>query len=223
MYTSMALDAGGPPRISYYDSTNKDLKLAIKNSGTWSTMTVDSTGDVGSYNALALKSDGTPCMSYYDVTNKNLKYACPSGAAPTVTNLLPSGTITVGSTTVSADYADHSGTGINLGLVSVTLDGSPVGGCSVGATHVSCPVSGLDSGNHDISVYLRDNMGVEGTASGSFDVCSTEKPTLTLGAPVAFWTGGYPGYLAAGPVRNLDSQQHRQRQCCQCEADGQHA
>ena len=47
VYNSLALDAQGNPRISYYDETGEDLKYAAKNGATWTLETVDATGSVG--------------------------------------------------------------------------------------------------------------------------------------------------------------------------------
>ncbi|MDD1714506.1 MAG: hypothetical protein LUQ61_04510, partial [Methanoregulaceae archaeon] len=82
-YTSMVLNAGGEPRISYYDRAHGDLRFA-KNSydgGGWKIETVDSAGDVGLYTSLVLNGAGNPCISYYDYTNSALKYAAYSGSA----------------------------------------------------------------------------------------------------------------------------------------------
>jgi hypothetical protein len=69
------------PCISYYDTTNGDLKFAceldIKQG--WTTETVDSTGDVGLYTSLAFDSLGNPHISYYDNTKHALKYASSDG------------------------------------------------------------------------------------------------------------------------------------------------
>lgn len=63
------------PHISYYDSTNKDLKYATKNPATsaWTLTTVDSGGDVGQHSSLDvddvhLAFDGSVVIhiSYYD-------------------------------------------------------------------------------------------------------------------------------------------------------------
>jgi hypothetical protein len=72
---SLALDAAGRPHISYYDSTNDDLKYAYFDGTAWQIETVDSAGWVGYYTSLELDSFGRPHISYYDGTNGDLKYA----------------------------------------------------------------------------------------------------------------------------------------------------
>jgi hypothetical protein len=77
-FASLKLDAGGQPRIAYYDNTTttgKNLKLATYDTG-WVIETIDSTGDVGQYASLALDPDDShPLIAYYDLTNTSLKYA----------------------------------------------------------------------------------------------------------------------------------------------------
>ncbi|MBI5870349.1 MAG: right-handed parallel beta-helix repeat-containing protein [Actinobacteria bacterium] len=96
---------------------------------------------------------------------------------PAISSVQPSGTITTSTTNVSANYTD-SGSGINSATVAVYLDGSLRGGCSVTASSVNCPVSGLADGAHGISVSVSDNAGNTGTATGSFTV-STVAPDTT--------------------------------------------
>ena len=79
-YTSITLGADGLPVISYFDSTNGDLKVAKCNSPTCShysptATTVDRVGSVGQYTSITLGADGLPVISYYDVTNGDLKVA----------------------------------------------------------------------------------------------------------------------------------------------------
>ena len=70
------MDKNNKIHISYYDSTNGDLKYATYNSdtGVWETETIDSEGIVGSYTSIAVSRGGTVFISYYDMTNTNLKY-----------------------------------------------------------------------------------------------------------------------------------------------------
>ncbi len=77
LFTSLALDSRGNPHISYYDSTNEDLKYARWNGTGWTIETVDSVFFVGAHTSIALGSDDRPHISYtervFDV--RNLKYA----------------------------------------------------------------------------------------------------------------------------------------------------
>jgi len=74
-WTSISLDAGGNPHISYVDATNDDLKYAYHNGASWQIETVDSTGNVGYHTSIALDAGGNPHISYFDATNDDLKYA----------------------------------------------------------------------------------------------------------------------------------------------------
>jgi len=96
-YTSLALNENGQPRISYYDASNENLKLATC-TVIWepqidvrcNTRTVDSAGNVGEHNSLTLDREGRPVVSYRDATNQAVKLAtCPdtSCSAPLLTTV----------------------------------------------------------------------------------------------------------------------------------------
>jgi len=79
-HTSLALDAQGNPRISYFDGSNGDLKYAIWSAAGWSIETVpDPGGVVGQYCSLVFDPTGLPNIAYYDATNTALKLARKSG------------------------------------------------------------------------------------------------------------------------------------------------
>jgi hypothetical protein len=86
-YTSITIGADGLPIISFYDVTNKDLRVAhcerADCSGAPTVTTVDSIGDVGRYSSIAIGVDGLPVISYYDATNGDLKVAHCENAACT--------------------------------------------------------------------------------------------------------------------------------------------
>ena len=79
---SLAVDPGGNPALTYYDTTNADLKYAVRDNGGWSIETVDAEGDVGRYSSLAFTSDGTPHISYLRLdqsTAGTVRYATRDG------------------------------------------------------------------------------------------------------------------------------------------------
>lgn len=78
--SSLALDGAGRPHISYFDSSNYDLKYAWYDGGNWRIETVDSEGNVGQYTSLAMDTADRPHISYYDSVNYDLKYAWYDGA-----------------------------------------------------------------------------------------------------------------------------------------------
>ena len=71
-YTSLELDSGGYPHVSYYDVSNGDLKYAYQNASGWHFETVDSDG--GRHSSLELDSTGNPHISYLG-SNGSLKFA----------------------------------------------------------------------------------------------------------------------------------------------------
>ena len=72
---SLALNASGGARISFYDVDNGDLMFARWTGAAWATEVVDGGGDVGRWSSLALDGMGFAHISYYDATNGDLKYA----------------------------------------------------------------------------------------------------------------------------------------------------
>ena len=84
-YTSIVIDSSYNVHISYYDSTNGDLKYATNRDVTPGTGNcqstnfdcepVDSTGDVGWNTSIAIDSSDNVHISYRDTTNGDLKYA----------------------------------------------------------------------------------------------------------------------------------------------------
>ena len=79
LWSSIALDAMGSPRISYYDPTNQDLVMASKSNGAWISEPLDVTDDVGLYTSHA-GYFGLSYVAYYQQTEGDLrvvKYAAP--------------------------------------------------------------------------------------------------------------------------------------------------
>jgi hypothetical protein len=81
LYTSIAIGADGMPVISYYDNTNRSLKVAhcedaaCASAATITTVDDDPTTIEGRYGAIAIGDDGLPVVSYQGGTGDTLKVA----------------------------------------------------------------------------------------------------------------------------------------------------
>ncbi len=87
---SLAVDPDGNPALTYYDTTNTELKYATRTDGIWSIETVDSDGDVGRYSSLTFDSAGTPHISYLRLdtpTTGRVRYATLDGGAWTTSDV----------------------------------------------------------------------------------------------------------------------------------------
>src|SRR6185503_17871901 len=75
-YTSITIGADGLGLISYYAST--DLRIAHCSNVACTaatTITADSTNDVGLYTSIVVGTDGLGLVSEYDATNSDLRVA----------------------------------------------------------------------------------------------------------------------------------------------------
>lgn len=116
-YSSIALDANGNPRISYYhyvNDTHGVLRYAYYDGQSWHVENVDGNSpgsvddNVGRFTSLKIDSQGNPHISYYDVTNGDLLYAVWRSGAWQITAVDGTGgpTDNVGQYTSLALYND---------------------------------------------------------------------------------------------------------------------
>jgi len=169
LYTSLAVGASSLPVISYYDSTNTNLKVAkCTNAGCTSATTittVDATGNMGEYSSIALSADGFPVISYYDSTNSALKVAkCHNASCSIAATLtIVDNAATVGSYTSIAIGSD------NFPIISYyDTDNSAL-------KVAKCANSGCTTGT---TVTTLDSAGTVGTQS-SIKVDSNGLPVIS--------------------------------------------
>jgi predicted regulator of Ras-like GTPase activity (Roadblock/LC7/MglB family) len=185
-YTSMTIGRDGLPIISYYDSTNGDLKVVHCTTVACSTndapRTIDNTANVGHYTSITIGVDGLPIISYYDITNTNLKVvhcttiACTTNDPPrTVDNLGETGAFT--SITIGVDglpiisYYDITNTNlmiVHCTTIACTTNDAPRTVDNLGIvglfTSMNIGVDGLpivsyyDIGNADLKIVHCTNV-----------------------------------------------------------------
>ncbi len=73
-HSSIAVDAAGNPRISYYNFTDHCLGYAGWTGSTWLKDTPDFDVDLGTWTSLAIDKNNNPHISYYDNHHLTLKY-----------------------------------------------------------------------------------------------------------------------------------------------------
>jgi hypothetical protein len=160
-FTSLTVGADGLGLISYYDATNRALKVAHCNDAACSaasTATLDATGGVITGTAIIIGTDGLGLISYYDAPHGCLKVAhcndtaCSSAAI----SLLDSGDVgQYSSITIGTD---------TLGLISYydAANGDlKVAHCS----NVACSsaiAATLDFTGTDLGQYSSIALGVDG-------------------------------------------------------------
>ncbi len=92
-------------------------------------------------------------------------------AAPSITNVQPTGTINTASTSIRAAFDDGSGSGVNPASAKVTIDGiNSTSVCAINAGGANCAVSGLAPGSHRVAIDVSDNVGNHATKSWSFNI-----------------------------------------------------
>ena len=195
-YTSLQLDAGGNPVVSYQDVTNEDLKILHCNdpncSGGGESITApDTAGNVGRDSSLQLDTGGNPVVSYRDLTNRDLKILhCndPNCA---------SGSITIGKSTNPPNDLqafDFTGDLDDFSLKdgeTITFADLPPGDYSVLETllagwtmvGVSCGAADTDNasgaGSDGVAIHLGDSEDVTCFFNNEENIVSTPTPTPT--------------------------------------------
>ena len=181
MYISLDVSSTNEPFISYYDSSNADLKVAnpVSSGGncgpgnTWTCQVVDNAGDVGQYSSIAFPSGLSffgPGIAYFDATNSALKFAERSCIGfPCTWHIF---TIASGAGTVTGRYASlkYDSTGVVHIGYQVTAASSaalwyahsvPGGGdCGLGSAAGLWQCAAIDSGS-GIGAYA--SLALSGT------------------------------------------------------------
>jgi beta propeller repeat protein len=89
---------------------------------------------------------------------------------------------------ITAEYSDAV-SGVNPAAVVMTLDGSPLAGCTVSAASISCPSAALGQGEHNVGMQASDNYGNSASTSSTFSVDSIA-PEVIAGGPMGSISSG---------------------------------
>ena len=167
-YTSVTVGTDGLPLISYYDGTNRDLKVAHCGNAacTSSTITtVDSGNYVGRDTSVTVGADGLPLISYYYWDYGDLRVAHCGNAA-----------CTSGNTITTVDSAGDVGfyTSVTVGAdglplisyVDITNEDLRVAHCG-NAACTSSTTTTVDSAG-DVGQYTSVTVGADGLALISY-------------------------------------------------------
>jgi len=187
IYTSVAVGADGLGLISYYDNTNKNLKVAHCSNAACSAATVTTLAGGGSltmYTSVTVGGDGLGLISYFDDINDNLMVAHCSNVACTsaaTTTLDSTGSVGMSiSVAVGADgwglisYFDNTNGDLKVvhcgnaacdsGNVITTLDSTGIVGINtsvtVGADGLGL-ISYYDNSNSDLKVVHCGNVACD--------------------------------------------------------------
>jgi hypothetical protein len=181
--TSIAIGIDGNPIISYYDDTNRDLKVAACDNPTCTTSTnstIDSNGVVGRYTSIAIGSNGNPIISYLDNTNRDLKVAACNN--PTCTT----------STTSTIDSNDDVGL---FTSIAIGTNGNPI-------------ISYYDNTNSDLKVAACNNPTCTTSTNSTIAASSgmvgyhTSITIGTNGNPIISYLDFSSGYLKIAVCKN---------------------
>jgi hypothetical protein len=145
--------------ISYYDFTNGNLKYAFCSSNctqasNWSTITIDSTGDIGISTSITVDSSDQVHISYYDFTNGDLKYAFCSSNCTQASNW---SVVTIDSTGDVGDFTSitvDSSDQVHISYYDFTNGNLKYAFCSSNCTQASnWSTTTVDSESEDVGLY----------------------------------------------------------------------
>ncbi len=153
-YTSLTLDHQGEPHIVHFDQTDSVIKRTWRESGSWYTETVVSSGPMGNDRCLdiAMDSNNEPKISYYDANTANLMYSngFVNFVDLTVNEVwsVPSGSVGDGEQVQIFANVSNLGSLESGPFIVRFYDGDPeYGGTQIGSDQ---SVSSLQPGNHTL-------------------------------------------------------------------------
>ena len=157
LHTSLDLDSGDNPHISYYDHKNDTLRYTYYNGTAWvdQTLTVDDSNDNGMYNSIALDSNDRPRISYRNHSSYDLELISWNG------------------TNWNREVVDSSG---NVGSwTSIAIDGSDLSKIA----YYYDSGSDLRYASHDgASWSIRDIDTSTKSSKISLDLDSSDRPRI---------------------------------------------
>jgi hypothetical protein len=184
VYTLRIINGGASQQLRPVSSAVVKLngvKVAAPKDFNQNVRTIEKPVSLNAQNHLEVELHGTPGSGFH------LIILGEDDEAPTIAITAPHQSVIQGDPTpdIAVTYSDAL-SGVNVSSLRITLDGTALTGCAVGATSVTCEPPPLASGDHTVTAEVKDRAGNLSTASFPFRLALEDSipPAIQILSPL---------------------------------------